>query len=684
MSGKWLPPLLASALLALLLYAQVYCPQLFSTMRNLLFDAYMTVFPAAPAAPVTVVEIDEQALERYGAWPWPSDTLDALLERLAKAGAGQVALTMIATGPAQRPATADPLTRGLARLPTVLGYALVDQGGSSVPPPRSVGLAVVGDAPASLRRPLSASLQPASARMHAAAGSGVLNVFPDRDGRLRRVPLLVQMGEELLPSLAAEVLRVATGAGSYLVRVGGSAGADAPLSIRIGERTIPLDDNGEIWLHYAPRGAVPAHSAAQVLAGAVPSSLLAGRLALVGVSAPGIGSPVTSPLGESLSAAVIHAQAVSQLLTGTHPWRPHWAPGAEALAGTLGSLLLILLSLRTRGGWLVLTGLALVTTVLVGGFWLFHRRLLLFDAAIPGITIVAVFTTLSLAGYVLAERQRRFVQRAFSSFVSPNLVHYLMRHPEQLRLRGERRECSFVMTDLAGFTPLVESTAPEALVDLLNQYLDGLIGIAFAHDGTLERIVGDAVSVHFSAPVVQPDHARRALACALEIDRFAAAFAERMQRAGIPFGHTRIGVHTGDVIVGNFGGRSQLDYRAFGDPINTTARLESANRFFGTRIAVSADTVTRCPPTPLRPVGALVFRGKQRPIETYTPLAANEIAAGLADSYGRAYALAAAQAPAALAAFEACAMRFPQDGLVRFHLERLRAGGRGIEIQLEK
>lgn len=696
MRGKFLPPLLASALLALAIYAQLCCPRVFSDMRHLLFDAYMAIYPAAPAAPVTVVEIDEQALREHGPWPWPSATLGALLERISAAGARMVALSMIpARAPAPQPPSeqasedqsplvtgTEPLARALARLPTVVGYALTDRGGGLTPPPRTAGVSVIGPAAPRLRNPLPATLLPSAEYLEAAAGLGALNVFPDSDGRVRRVPLLVQMGDELFPSLAAEVLRVASGSNAYQVRVGGDT-ATAPLAIRVGDRTVPLDANGEIWLHYAPRAALHLVGAAAVLAQEVPERLLAGRSVLVGVSAPGIGTTLTSPLGERLGAAEVHAQAFSQLLAGEHPLRPHWAPGAEALVGALGSLALILLYFRVRGTWLVVLGLGLVAAVLAGGFWLFARWLLLFDALTPGLTIIATFTALALTGYVVTERERRFVQRAFSSFVSPNLVSHLMRHPEELCLRGERRVCSFVMTDLAGFTPMVEHAAPEDLVDLLNRYLDGLIGIAFEHEGTLERIIGDAVSVHFSAPVVQPDHALRALDCALAIDRFAADFSERMHREGVPFGHTRIGVHTGEVIVGNFGGRRQLDYRAFGDPINTTARLESANRHFGTRIAVSTDTAALCPGTPLRPMGLLLLKGKHQAVETHTPLTPEEIDAGLAEAYADAYDLARRRDPCALAAFDACAARFPKDGLTRFHARRLRAGGQGVEIRLE-
>jgi len=228
-----------------------------------------------------------------------------------------------------------------------------------------------------LQSRLPATLLPPPATLGAAAGLGTLNVLPDRDGRVRRLPLLVQMGDELFPSLAAEVLRVATtGAGSHLVR----ADAGAPLSLRVGSRTTLLDANGEIWLNDASHAALPVVGAAEVSAGEVPTRLLSGRSVVVGVAAPGIGSTVTSPSGEALGAAVVYGQAGSQLLACAHLLRPQWAQGAEALVGALGSLAPIMLSFRIRGYWLVLLGLALVAPVVAKGFWLVRERLPLFDA----------------------------------------------------------------------------------------------------------------------------------------------------------------------------------------------------------------------------------------------------------------------------------------------------------------
>ncbi len=718
---KLLPPLLASLLLAVALFAQVRYPSVFAGWRNLAFDAYMAAHPAAPDAPITVVDIDERSIARYGAWPWPGSTLATLIDHAAELGATAIVLAAIPTdgddcAAPDRVAGADddsnsqvkspnsPLFSSLAALPSVIGFALIEGGSETRPPPQRASVVTLGSAAPMLDDRLSGRLLPADGAARAAAGVGALNVFPDADGRVRRVPLLVQSGDALYPSLAAEMLRVATGAGSYLARFESGTALDAEVSLKIGDAVTRLNGNGEIWLHYAPRGAFPVVSAADVLGtmpddlpadaaakgmadgveGDRPAQVLRDRVAVIGVSAPGIGAMVASPLGERLSPAELHAQTLAQLASGAHPRRPPWARGAEAAVAGAGSLLLILISLRRRGLWLVAPGVLMIAALLAGGYLLFKETLLLLDPISPALTIAVVYATLTLTSYLVTDRERRWIQQAFSSYVSPTLVQHLIRHPEQLRLGGERRECSFIMTDLAGFTPLVERSSPEALVDLLNRYLDGLISVVFRHAGTIDRIVGDAVSVRFSAPVHQPDHAQRALDCALAIDRFAREFAAAMQAKGIALGQTRIGVHTGEVIVGNFGGSRQLDYRAFGDAINTAARLESANKYFGTSLAISAITLAQCRDAAVRPIGDLLLKGKTRTITTFTPLTPTQIASGLAEHYECAYRSAEQGEPEALAAFAACAELFPDDPLTAFHLQRLRGGERGVVIKLEK
>jgi adenylate cyclase len=321
-----------------------------------------------------------------------------------------------------------------------------------------------------------------------------------------------------------------------------------------------------------------------------------------------------------------------------------------------------------------------------GGAWYaFRVHGLLLDAALPALGIVLTFIVCSLAHHLASEREQRWIKQAFARYVSPNRVAHLVEHPEDMNLGGRRQECSFIFTDLAGFTGLLEGMDPGQAVALLNDYLDEMIAIAFAHEGTLDRIVGDAVVIMFSAPVIQPDHRARALACGLAMDAFACRYASDLQEKGIPFGMTRIGIHAGEVIVGNFGGKNIFDYRALGDPINTASRLESVNKHLGTRLCISAEILAATPATPARPVGRLVLKGKTLPLEVFEPVTDDVVKRAPLADYRLAYEALCGDQAAALARFETLAKDYPEDPLVRLHCQRLRGGESGdLIVMAEK
>ena len=265
-------------------------------------------------------------------------------------------------------------------------------------------------------------------------------------------------------------------------------------------------------------------------------------------------------------------------------------------------------------------------------------------------------------------------------YFSPNLVRRLVDNPNLLHLGGERRELSFVFTDLTGFTSLVEKHEPDVVLPLLNDYLDAMVGIVFKHEGTVDKFVGDAIHVMFGAPIAQSDHAVRAVACALEMDTFAHAFARRKREAGIPFGETRIGVNTGTVVVGNFGGDSMFDYTAHGDAINTAARLESLNKHLGTRIAVSAGVVEQIPDFAGRPAGTFILQGKSEGLEVLEPLSREEADSAAVKSYLEAYRMLEKGQSGAEAAFKSLADSPYRDPLAKFHLNRIRSGESGTTV----
>ena len=272
---------------------------------------------------------------------------------------------------------------------------------------------------------------------------------------------------------------------------------------------------------------------------------------------------------------------------------------------------------------------------------------------------------------------------SLSRYFSPNLVERLVGGDNRLDLGGQRREVACLFTDVTGFTSLVETLSPEVLGPLLNDYLVGMADIVFAHEGTLTKILGDALHVLFGAPGDQPDYAQRAVACALALDTHAEAFRQSCVARGIGLGVTRIGIDAGVAIVGNFGGARFFDYTAYGDTINTAARLETANKQLGTAICVSAAVAARSEDFAGRPVGDLMLRGRSEAIRAFEPLRADRQGDALTDEYRRAFGLLEAGDPGAITAFAALVGRAPQDRLATFHLKRLLNGASGTRIELQ-
>jgi adenylate cyclase len=271
-----------------------------------------------------------------------------------------------------------------------------------------------------------------------------------------------------------------------------------------------------------------------------------------------------------------------------------------------------------------------------------------------------------------------------SRYFSPNLVKQLLESPDSLTLDGERRDLTFVFTDLADFTPLVEALAPSVIVPLLNEYLDEMTKIVFRCGGTVDKIVGDAVHAIFGAPLEQADHAAMGVACAMEMDQFAEVFRARKIAENIPLGLTRIGVHTGLAMVGNFGGDQFFDYTAHGDAINTAARLEAANKYLGTRICVSEHAVREIPGFTGRPIGTVLLPGKSEQLKLFEPLTTERMESAGIKAYAAAFAKLEAGDSSAKQAFAAVVGEFGDDPLATYHLQRTLFGDIGVNITLRE
>lgn len=703
-----LVPLLAVVIGAAMLLID---PPLLQTLRQTVFDQYQRVHPRVyQPAPVRIIDIDEESLAKIGQWPWPRSRIAELVERLRQAGAAAIGFDVLFAEPDRTSPKAmlgiwnlpDQTQRSIASLPdhddllaaamepggVVLGFALERQGtrGADLPA-QNYRYVMVGESALPFAHAFASAVPSLPLLSAAAAGNGVMTFVPDNDGVVRRVPLLLRLGDTLVPSLAAEVLRVGQGAQNYLVRTSETLGVGM-MEVKIGQFTVPTTSSGETWVHYTRPVKARTISAWKVLAGEIPAADLQGNLLLVGTSAQGLMDLRFSPLGGVMPGVEAHAQMLEQVLTDSYLHRPAWANSIEALTIIVGSMTLGILGLVTGALVSALLTLAVITGIIWGGWVAFTEHQLLLDPVTPSLGIFSAFLLSSLMHHFSSERRQRFVKQAFSRYVSPNLVSYIVDHPAELELGGQRQECSFIFTDLVGFTTLMEKIDPSEAVALLNAYLDDMIAIAFQFHGTLDRIVGDAVAIMFSAPVRQPDHRQRALDCAIAMQRFATRYSDDLQAKGVPFGQTRIGIHTGEVIVGNFGGSTIFDYRALGDPVNTASRLEAVNKHLGTRVCVSEATLSGCTGVVTRPVGRLVLKGKSKPLMVFQPIHDGlEIpGAPLVDSqYEAAYALLTQDTVAARAAFEQLALERPTDPLVHLHLRRLRDNQTGdLIVMTEK
>ena len=285
-----------------------------------------------------------------------------------------------------------------------------------------------------------------------------------------------------------------------------------------------------------------------------------------------------------------------------------------------------------------------------------------------------------------ARRRQTEAERAHASlsrYFSPNLAERLASDAGAIDLSGQRREIATLFSDIANFTALVETLEPDVLGPLLNEYLTGMTDIVFAHDGTVAKIVGDALHVLYGAPGEQLDHASRAVACALALDEYAQSFRERWRKKAVVLGVTRIGVHAGSAIVGNFGGGRFFDYTAYGDTINIAARLEAANKQLGTRICVSASLAGKVMGFHGRPVGNLLLRGRSEALRSFEPLRAEQYEDASTKSYLEAFAKLEAGDAGAITAFAAHVGKWSEDQLSSFHLKRLLNGATGVQIALD-
>jgi adenylate cyclase len=648
--------ILGLCLLALLLAVRIWDPYPLEELRLRSFDLYQNISPRKPVVrPVVIVDIDEESVRAYGQWPWPRTILADLLTRLYDWQAEAVAFDIVFAEPDRAsPSEAvkhfrnlDEATREiLAQLPTndaifaeVIGRGkvVVGQSGTNSSNTRSgenypeTAFATIGPDPLPYLLGFPHLLRNLPELEQSAAGRGLFSIHPERDGIVRRVPIVMKVRDKIVPALTLDLLRVTTGSTAILLRTD-EAGVRA---VAVPGLELPTDRNGRIWVHFSPHDKSRYVSARDVIEGKVAPETFEGKLVLVGTSAIGLLDVKTTPVHPAMPGVEVHAQLLEAALTNSLLAAPSYAIVIEMLGAVIAGAALSLLAPIT--GVLPLLAIAVVAGVaFVATSWIAYSGYqLLLDATFPLLAMLCVYMSLVLAGYFREQMDRRRIRSAFAHYLSPTLVERLAQSPQQLVLGGEDRIMTVLFSDVRDFTSIAETYKdnPGGLTSLMNRFLTPLTNTIIARSGTIDKYIGDAVMAFWNAPLNDPAQEANACHAALEmLDCVKALNEERKQEAaanGSPFMpiDVGIGINTGRCTVGNMGSDLRFQYTVMGDTVNLASRLEGQTKAHGLSIIIGSRTaVAVADQFALLEIESIRVKGKTEPELIYTIVGRADVA----------------------------------------------------------
>ncbi len=588
-------------------------------LRVRTFDGFQRIEPRVKTAkPVVIIDIDEKSLAKFGQWPWPRTRIADMVANLTKLGAVVIGFDIIFSEPDRlNPDVAADTFRNLdeetrvklralpsndqifadtmRRSRVVLGETGLPQIVSELDNTLPVtGLAMLGEDPLRFIYKFPGLQRNTPVLEKAAGGRGLLTINPERDGIVRRVPMIMQPQGTTMPSLSFEMLRVVTGTDTIFIK----SDVAGIKSLGVKGFQIPTDLNGQLWVHFARRDPSIYVSAADLFEGTVPPERIQGKLVLVGTSAAGLNDIKTTPVDPAMPGVEIHAQVLESALTRAVLSQPNYAIAVEFCAALVLGLLVI--AFAPAFGPIAFGAVgALFATLLVGTSWYYYtQHRLLIDFTYPLLSTTAVYLTLMFSSFVREQAQRRQIRSAFGQYLSPALVEQLAQSPEKLVLGGEEREMTIMFSDVRGFTTISESYKhdPQGLTTLMNRFLTPLTNAILARKGTIDKYMGDAIMAFWNAPLDDREHQLNA--CEAAIDMLERIEVLNKQREGeakegghayIPI-NVGVGLNTGVCVVGNMGSDLRFDYSVLGDSVNLASRLEGQSKEYGFPIIVGSKT----------------------------------------------------------------------------------------------
>ena len=623
--------------------------KIFTSLQNYSFDSFQRILPREVYSedPVVIIDIDDRSLAMIGQWPWSRDQL-ANLTNQAYASAALGFDIMFAESDRTNPQnliTSYSLNKTLAKelsaLPSndelfaeainnhgtvVLGQALNNKDNKK-PFEAKFGLVTQGDEPKQFITNYLGAQNNIQLLNKSAAGIGSMSIG-NNEAIVRQLPTFERVENQLVPSLALEMTRVAVGASTFQIKSSNASseeayGAQTGINhIKLGPLTIPTTPEGNVWVYYTPTKNIPAVSAADVISGAIPPEFFEGKVALVGTSAAGLLDLRSTPTEKNIPGVTIIAQFIQQIFANEFLQRPDWLFGAEFLAG-LSLAVLITLSIQALGP---IGGLSVLIVgsggIVTSSYYFFKSKLFLVDPISPLIISLSVYIAVTFFNFLFTELERSRVRGAFSQYLSPEMVNRLAESSESLVLGGERKEMTFLFSDIRGFTKISEQYKddPEALTQLINQLLTVLSNAILDHGGTIDKYMGDCIMAFWNAPTDQQDHRQLAIQAAHSMNEALDQF-NNEAKVDLDFElEIGIGINSGNCIVGNMGSDKRFDYTVLGDAVNLASRLESQSSNYGLHMILGENTYINDSPFTIIEIDKIAVKGKSNAETIYTCL----------------------------------------------------------------
>ena len=593
--------------------------QIFSSLQNYSFDTFQRVLPREvyPEDPVVIIDIDDRSLTEIGQWPWSRNQLANLTNQAYAAAALGFDIVFAEpdrTNPKNLIASYslnEELTKELIALPSndelfaeaienhgtvILGQAL-NNNQNIIPAMTKFGLVTQGDDPKQFVANYFGAQTNIKILDASAQGVGSMSIG-NNDAIVRQLPTFERIGDQLIPSLALEMTRVAVGASTYQIKSSNASseeayGAKTGINhIKLGPLTIPTTAKGNAWIYFTPTKNISTVSAVDVISGVVPPEFFEGKVALVGTSAAGLLDLRSTPTEKNIPGVTIIAQFIQQIFANEFLQRPDWLFGAEFLAGIVLAVL-ITLSIQALGP---IGGLSILVTgsggIIGSSYYFYKSKLFLVDPISPLIIALSVYVAVTFFNFLFTELERSRVRGAFAQYLSPEMVNRLAESSESLVLGGERKEMTFLFSDIRGFTKISEQYKddPEALTQLINQLLTVLSNAILEHGGTIDKYMGDCIMAFWNAPTDQADHRQLAIKAAHTMNEALDIFNLEVE-GNLEFKlEIGIGINSGNCIVGNMGSDKRFDYTVLGDAVNLASRLESQSSNYGLHMIVGENT----------------------------------------------------------------------------------------------